>query len=177
MRIFLQCSVTVQKLIHLSFVHSIAGADKLFCQLGKCSKTACGAASQILSVLNCKTFQGAVCAGMVLSLTGITGLLLCINTNVFITADKGTTNHLQEIFMGRCWEYQEVNVGKLEVDKRGTWKEKNCLDIWNAFHQDVQSKQPCKALPTDFKQYFALSNPGATSLNKVSDFSIGIFYV
>ena len=92
-------------------------------------------------------------------------------TNFYVSADGSTTEHFQEIFVGRCWEYQKFNIKKLQLDQgqgqSTKWVEKNCSRLWEALLQSIHSKPSCEILPSDYKQYFNLANPGMTPRSKV----------
>ena len=98
----------------------------------------------------------------------ITVLAIFINiaTNLYTVAEDGTTEHIQEIFAGRCWDYQKFHVKKLHESQK--WVEKNCTGLLKAFLRSFEKKRPCEVLPSDYEQYFELANPGMTPRNKVS---------
>ncbi|MGH0116876.1 UNVERIFIED_CONTAM: hypothetical protein FKN15_040865 [Acipenser sinensis] len=61
----------------------------------------------------------------------------------------GTTLSLEEIIIGRCYNYIRVvnpSVG-----------EKNCSQIWEAFRDAFIFKDPCKVLPKDFEPFIRLT--------------------
>ncbi|XP_033889760.3 ADP-ribosyl cyclase/cyclic ADP-ribose hydrolase 2-like isoform X1 [Acipenser ruthenus] len=61
----------------------------------------------------------------------------------------GTTLSLEEIIIGRCYNYIRVvnpSVG-----------EKNCSQIWEAFRDAFIFKDPCKVLPKDYEPFIRLT--------------------
>ncbi|KAM4807638.1 ADP-ribosyl cyclase/cyclic ADP-ribose hydrolase 2 [Rhinophrynus dorsalis] len=61
----------------------------------------------------------------------------------------GTTPNLEEIVIGRCYDYIETvnpSVGK-----------KNCSAIWEAFKNAFVNKDPCSVLPADYELYIKLT--------------------
>ncbi|XP_050417319.1 ADP-ribosyl cyclase/cyclic ADP-ribose hydrolase [Patella vulgata] len=55
-----------------------------------------------------------------------------------IKGDPGTSDHLQDIFIGRCWDYTEIKykqqIGSMVV---------NCSDLWNTFYAAFSYRAPC----------------------------------
>ncbi|KAM3936840.1 ADP-ribosyl cyclase/cyclic ADP-ribose hydrolase 2-like [Leptodactylus fuscus] len=61
----------------------------------------------------------------------------------------GTTPNLEDIVIGRCYDYIETvnpSVGK-----------KNCSDIWEAFTSAFLNKDPCSVAPSDYERYINLA--------------------
>ncbi|XP_071982156.1 ADP-ribosyl cyclase/cyclic ADP-ribose hydrolase 2-like isoform X1 [Engystomops pustulosus] len=61
----------------------------------------------------------------------------------------GTTPNLEDIVIGRCYDYIETvnpSVGK-----------KNCTAIWEAFQGAFISKDPCSVFPSDYERYINLT--------------------
>lgn len=61
---------------------------------------------------------------------------------------EGTSNHLQSIFLGRCYQFLEL----LSPEQR----DKNCTAIWEAFRV-VLDKDPCNVRPSDYDLFIELS--------------------
>ncbi|XP_075716594.1 ADP-ribosyl cyclase/cyclic ADP-ribose hydrolase 2-like [Rhinoderma darwinii] len=62
---------------------------------------------------------------------------------------SGTTPNLEDIVIGRCYDYIETvnpSVGK-----------KNCSAIWEAFTSAFVNKDPCSVFPSDFQLYINLT--------------------
>ncbi|KAM8939537.1 ADP-ribosyl cyclase/cyclic ADP-ribose hydrolase 2-like [Pelodytes ibericus] len=84
----------------------------------------------------------------------VTGSLLLSVMNVVPFAVKqwqgtGTTPNLEEIIIGRCYEYSEIvnpSVGR-----------KNCSEIWEAFKAVFIRKDPCSISPSDYELYINLT--------------------
>ncbi|XP_044152747.1 ADP-ribosyl cyclase/cyclic ADP-ribose hydrolase 2 isoform X2 [Bufo gargarizans] len=60
----------------------------------------------------------------------------------------GTTPHLENIVIGRCYDYIETvnpSVGK------------NCSAIWEALKSAFISKDPCSVFPSDYERYINLT--------------------
>ena len=70
---------------------------------------------------------------------------------------RGTTKHIKEIFIGRCWDFQrkpELNHALPTV--------KDCDRLWMEFHQAFANKDPCKVEQKDYEQFFNSATRGAT---------------
>ncbi|XP_074132381.1 ADP-ribosyl cyclase/cyclic ADP-ribose hydrolase 1 [Sminthopsis crassicaudata] len=61
---------------------------------------------------------------------------------------RGSTAHLKEILLGRCFAY----AGLLRPELR-----KDCLKIWNAFQNAFISKNPCNITEQDYQPLMALA--------------------
>ena len=57
----------------------------------------------------------------------------------------GTTKHLKEIFLGRCWDFQKW---KLQEEK------KDCDNLWRLFSKSFAFKDSCKLTGKDYEEYF-----------------------
>lgn len=66
---------------------------------------------------------------------------------------NGSTPHLQELFTGRCWEYQLLDPVNREENLR---VDVNCTEAWGLFRVAFASKNPCKNSTTanDYKMFF-----------------------
>ncbi|XP_057313347.1 ADP-ribosyl cyclase/cyclic ADP-ribose hydrolase 1-like [Hydractinia symbiolongicarpus] len=66
---------------------------------------------------------------------------------------NGSTPHLQELFTGRCWEYQLLDPVNREENLR---VDVNCTEAWGLFRVAFATKNPCKNLTTadDYKMFF-----------------------
>ena len=72
---------------------------------------------------------------------------------------KGSTPHLKDIVLGRCWDFQQK---KHEVSG------KNCTKIWEIFHTAFAYKNPCNTSFGDYKPYFDEVGMDIVKPNKVS---------
>lgn len=75
------------------------------------------------------------------------------------TYSYGSTKHLKEIVLGRCWDFQRQK--KLEISA------KNCSKIWEAFHAAFAYKDPCKTDFSDYAPYFDEVSMEIVKPNKV----------
>lgn len=64
---------------------------------------------------------------------------------VSLTGSKGSTTHLREIVIGRCWDYQRLKSHEVT---------KNCSKIWGIFSKAFAYKDPCSVSFADYKPYF-----------------------
>ena len=68
--------------------------------------------------------------------------------------DPGTTKHLKEIFIGRCWDFQ-----------RSQAEQKDCDNLWKLFSEAFAFKDPCKLTSEDYKPFF--NSAKGTCIDKV----------
>ncbi|XP_006884599.1 PREDICTED: ADP-ribosyl cyclase 1 [Elephantulus edwardii] len=71
----------------------------------------------------------------------------------------GTTAHISEIALGRCYSYTQL--------LRSELRDKNCQEIWKAFKKAFISKNPCHVTQEDYKPLLKLANqtvPSSKSL-------------
>lgn len=60
------------------------------------------------------------------------------------SSSDGSTPHLKDIVMGRCWEY--------EMRKQSNVR--NCTAIWKAFYDSFAFKDPCTLKFADYGPFF-----------------------
>ena len=91
-------------------------------------------------------------------------VLVCAFMSSRIEAvQKGTTQHIREIFLGRCYDFQETQTVDREITK------KKCLNMYVVFTQAVKGHSGCtKNISGIFDNFFKLANPGSTRVNKVN---------
>lgn len=79
-------------------------------------------------------------------MTKVLALCLIVFSNlVNMSFAEGSTQHLRDIVIGRCWDYQrQKNVSSV----------KNCLGIWGIFSKAFAYKDPCNTSFEDYKPYF-----------------------
>ena len=65
----------------------------------------------------------------------------------FDAEKAGTTPHLKEIVLGRCWNYQLKN-----VSSKG--EPLNCTSMWKAFHDAFAFKNACNLTFADYEPFF-----------------------
>lgn len=70
-------------------------------------------------------------------------VVLCL---VSLISGKGSTPHLKDIVLGRCWDFQ--------VQKQHAVSAKNCSKIWELFYTAFAYKDPCDTTFADYKPYF-----------------------
>ena len=73
----------------------------------------------------------------------------------------GTTTHLREIFLGRCYEYQFQR----KVDQE---KEYDCPLLWKIFSKAFTFKGPCDVTMSDYENFISKLNEPIPK-DKVSD--------
>ena len=62
---------------------------------------------------------------------------------------KGTTKHIREIFLGRCWDFvQNKNANLLQPENI------NCDRLWASFFKAFAYKNPCQAKRDDYQDFF-----------------------
>lgn len=64
---------------------------------------------------------------------------------------RGTSIHLKDIFMGKCWDYQ--NRFRLEEPVE-------CRRLWEAFIAGFSYKEPCDTTLEDYKYFFEMIHEG-----------------
>lgn len=62
---------------------------------------------------------------------------------------QGTTPHIKEIFLGRCWDFV-ANKGKYIQDS----SEVDCQELWETFHKSFAFKEPCTVTTDDYAPFF-----------------------
>ena len=73
---------------------------------------------------------------------------------------QGSTPHLKEIVLGRCWDFQR--------QKKHAVSAKNCSKIWETFYAAWAYKDPCKTTFADYKPYFDEVGMDIVRPNKVN---------
>jgi len=66
--------------------------------------------------------------------------------SVTLAYSYGSTKHLKDIVLGRCWDFQRQ---KVQEEAR-----KNCSKIWDTFYTAFAYKDPCNTTFEDYKPYF-----------------------
>ena len=77
------------------------------------------------------------------------------------TKIQGTDEHLKDIFMGKCWDYQI----KFRLEKPV-----DCSELWEAFLSGFAYKEPCDTTLEDYKKFFEMIHEGPL-MNRVSFYS------
>ena len=90
-------------------------------------------------------------------------LLYCFERPV---AAAGTTKHLKEIFLGRCYEYQELL--RFHSDMKASAGKKDCAKLFMTFEAAFEEPTNCSTNYAGyFDRFFTEANPGLTPNNKV----------
>ncbi|CAI7935224.1 ADP-ribosyl cyclase/cyclic ADP-ribose hydrolase 1 [Podarcis lilfordi] len=66
---------------------------------------------------------------------------------------QGTTKQLQELVLGRCYNY----IACSDVTVNPELRDKDCLKIWELFQNAFMYKHPCNATEEDFQPLMALA--------------------
>lgn len=87
----------------------------------------------------------------------ILSVLLCDVFVVVVVNGAGTTPHLKDMFIGRCWQYQMLSeqnkIDSLKVDV-------NCTELWLAFSGAFAFQDPCNITDESYDAFFTLlDNP------------------
>ncbi|XP_070538425.1 ADP-ribosyl cyclase/cyclic ADP-ribose hydrolase-like [Ptychodera flava] len=85
--------------------------------------------------------------------------------------EKGTTQNLKEIFIGRCWDYQFV----YNRQSCRTSELKNCTELWELFHDAFAYQSPCNVTSEGYQPFIDKSMQ-AVGINKTLFWS-GTFHV
>lgn len=85
--------------------------------------------------------------------------LLVIFGFVSLTYSYGSTKHLKDIVLGRCWDFQRQKV------REGSAK--NCSKIWETFYSAFAGKDPCNTSFADYAPYFDEVGMDIVKPNKV----------
>ena len=64
---------------------------------------------------------------------------------------EGTTKHLKEIFIGRCWDFLENRAKYLENPTK-----LDCQELWKAFLKSFAFKEPCDVKFDDYTSFFKM---------------------
>lgn len=80
--------------------------------------------------------------------------------SVTLAYSYGSTKHLKDIVLGRCWDFQRQ---KVQEEART-----NCSKIWDTFYTAFAYKDPCNTTFEDYKPYFDEIGMDIVKPNKVS---------
>lgn len=89
---------------------------------------------------------------------------------------NGTTPSLKAIFLGRCAQYQELNVAnKLP----SLFENVNCLEMWELFTKAFKNKTQCVSNITEqsYGDYFSKLNSSRKLVNKVFAWFYDLLYI
>jgi len=86
-------------------------------------------------------------------------LLVSFASVITLAHSYGSTKHLRDIVLGRCWDFQ-----RLKVHQEAT---KNCSNIWDKFYTAFANKDPCNTTFEDYKPYFEEIGMDIVKPNKV----------
>lgn len=90
------------------------------------------------------------------------GLCLIVGfASVSLAYSYGSTKHLKDIVLGRCWDFQ-----RQKVHHEST---KNCSKIWETFYTAFAYKDPCNTTFKDYGPYFDEIGMDTVKPNKVSE--------
>ena len=64
---------------------------------------------------------------------------------------EGTTKHLKEIFLGRCWDFLENKAKDLENPTK-----LDCQELWKVFLKSFAFKEPCEVKFDDYTPFFKM---------------------
>ncbi|ESO89787.1 hypothetical protein LOTGIDRAFT_218611 [Lottia gigantea] len=82
-----------------------------------------------------------------------TAAVLCLVFMVMGNNNPGTTLHLKEIFIGRCWDYKEIKHKEFPLRT-----DVNCNDLWNDFYKAFSYQAPCDVAMEHYKEYIDLAS-------------------
>ncbi|XP_070539295.1 ADP-ribosyl cyclase/cyclic ADP-ribose hydrolase-like [Ptychodera flava] len=88
-----------------------------------------------------------------------------------ISPEKGTTLHLKDIFLGRCWDYQ-CGFNRATCD---TSNLKNCTRLWELFQAAFTYRDPCN-VTHDMYEPFSQAAMQPVAVNKILFWS-GTYYL
>ena len=78
-------------------------------------------------------------------------LVLCKVT--WLAYSRGTTAHLKDVFIGRCWQYQSIS----EQNKISVLSTKlNCTELWLKFYDSFAYKNPCEVNVSSYSKFFEM---------------------
>ena len=79
---------------------------------------------------------------------------------------NGTTPSLKAIFLGRCAQYQELNVANRLPS---LFENVNCSEMWELFTKAFKNKTQCVSIITEqsYEDYFSKLNSSRKLVNKV----------
>ena len=92
----------------------------------------------------------------------VTSVFVCILILVCVkpSDQSGSTPHVKDIFLGRCWDFQSQKFPPSSESR------KNCTKIWDIFYRAFAYKDPCNLTFDDYEPYFAAVG-GSDIVNKV----------
>ncbi|KAK0064644.1 ADP-ribosyl cyclase/cyclic ADP-ribose hydrolase [Biomphalaria pfeifferi] len=61
---------------------------------------------------------------------------------------QGTTPNIKEVFIGRCWDYQEIRYNTILPIEQ-----KNCSHLWDLFFKAFSYHAPCDVRQVNYDQY------------------------
>lgn len=97
-------------------------------------------------------------------------LSLCLVCHSLVLANSGTTPHLKDVFIGRCWQYQFLeSQNKIDVLKTNL----NCTMLWLEFHNAFAFKDPCDVTVKSYETLFSMFDTS----KKIPNVSIVLFCV
>ena len=80
--------------------------------------------------------------------------------SVSLAYSYGSTKHLKDIVLGRCWDFQ-----RQKVHEGAT---KNCSKIWEKFYSAFAGRDPCSTTFKHYEPYFEEIGMDIVKPNKVS---------
>lgn len=78
-------------------------------------------------------------------------LVLCEVT--WLVCSRGTTAHLKDVFIGRCWQYQSISKQN-EISVLNT--KLNCTELWMKFYDSFAYKNPCEVNVSSYSKFFEM---------------------
>lgn len=85
--------------------------------------------------------------------------LLVTFGSISLAYSSGSTKHLKDIVLGRCWDFQRQKV------REGSAK--NCSKIWETFYSAFAYKDPCNTSFADYAPCFDEVGMDIVKPNKV----------
>ena len=86
------------------------------------------------------------------------------NFDIVSSSGKGTTANIKTIFLGRCYEYLQLN------ELGNVLRNKNCSSLYDTFEAAFINKTTCNTTYSGvFDTFFQQIDPGVTPMNKVKD--------
>ncbi|XP_057314167.1 ADP-ribosyl cyclase/cyclic ADP-ribose hydrolase-like isoform X2 [Hydractinia symbiolongicarpus] len=80
-------------------------------------------------------------------------LSLCLACHSLVLANSGTTPHLKDVFIGRCWQYQFLeSQNKIDILKTNL----NCTMLWMKFYNAFAFKDPCDVTVKSYETLFSM---------------------
>lgn len=85
--------------------------------------------------------------------------LIVAFVSVSLCYSQGSTKHLKDIVLGRCWDFQRQKAHDVST--------KNCSKIWETFYTAFAYKDPCNTTFADYASYFDEIGMDIVKPNKV----------